>query len=264
MTKGLVTALKRLVPVAVKAGIKDMMPIKVPPVKPLESMDSCICCGSRSIVYAPILWEGLISAWGLSASETAYINRQQGLRCPRCKSNLRTMALAHGMMRKAGFTGAFRDFVRTSSIRNSRILEVNEAGQITQFLRTLRGHTLSKYPDVDIQKLPHRDSTFDVVLHSDTLEHVADPIAALRECCRVLKPEGYCVFTVPLVVDRISRSRLGLPVSHHGSEQQRGSDYVVFTEFGSDAWKFAIQAGFSEVRICSLEYPSAQSLLCTK
>ena len=79
MTKGFVTALKRLVPVAVKAGIKNMIPIRVPPVVPLEPIDFRICCESRSIVYSPILWEGLISEWGLSASESAYINRQQGL-----------------------------------------------------------------------------------------------------------------------------------------------------------------------------------------
>ena len=112
--KELITVLKRLVPVAVRAGIKDMIPAKVPPVVPLEPLDFCICCGSRSVVYSPILWEGLISEWGLSESEADYVNRQQGLRCTRCKSNLRTMALAHGMMRKAGFTGAFRGFERTT------------------------------------------------------------------------------------------------------------------------------------------------------
>jgi hypothetical protein len=265
MRKEFIDTLKRLIPDKVKVGIKNLHPRKPPPVNPLEQLNYCICCGSRSIVYSPILWEELISQWGLSDHETNYINRQQGLYCKRCKSNLRTMAIAYGMMRKDNFWGLFRDFVRTKRIRNSCILEINEAGQITQFLRSLRGHILSIYPDVDIQKLPHHDSTFDIVIHSDTLEHVMDPIIALKECYRVLKPDGYCIFTVPLIIDRISKSRSGLSLSHHGSKEQQGrNDYIVLTEFGSDAWKYAILAGFSEVRICSFEYPSAQSLLCTK
>ena len=135
---------------------------------------------------------------------------------------------------------------------------------MTQYLKQIRGHTLAKYPDVDIQNLPYGDSTFDIVVHSDTLEHVPDPVLALKECCRVLKPDGYCIFTVPMILDRVSKSRTGLPSSYHGSQDQRGDDYIVHTEFGSDVWKYAIQAGFSEVRIYSLEYPAAHSLLCTK
>jgi len=174
------------------------------------------------------------------------------------------MAIANGMMRKDHFRGTFHDFVRKRKIKRLSILEVNEAGQITQYLHHLRGHVLCKYPEVDIQKLPYSDSTFDIVIHSDTLEHVMDPILALKECGRVLKPDGYCIFTIPMVIDRVSKSRAGLPPSHHGSVEQNGDDYIVCTEFGADAWKYAIRAGFSEVRIYSLEYPAAQSLLCKK
>jgi hypothetical protein len=37
--RALITALKRLVPVAVKAGIKGMIPVKIPPVVPLEPIE---------------------------------------------------------------------------------------------------------------------------------------------------------------------------------------------------------------------------------
>ena len=48
--------------------------------------------------------------------------------------------------------------------------------------------------------------TYDLVVHSDTLEHVPDPVRALQECRRVLRPLGACCFTVPIVVGRLTRS----------------------------------------------------------
>jgi ubiquinone/menaquinone biosynthesis C-methylase UbiE len=111
--------------------------------------------------------------------------------------------------------------------------------------------------------LPYPDATFDLVLHSDTLEHVEHPVAALSECARVLKTGGYCAFTVPIVVDRLTSSRAGLPASYHGSEENPG-DCLVHTEYGADAWKHVIQAGFQECRLIALEYPCALALVGVK
>ena len=41
------------------------------------------------------------------------------------------------------------------------------------------------------------DATFDGVLCSSTLEYVPDPAAALRELCRVLRPSGLLLVSVP-------------------------------------------------------------------
>lgn len=206
----------------------------------------------------------MIREWELSESEVAYMNRQQGIRCKRCKANLRTMAIANAMMRYENYQGLFKDFVRTRRFSRKQVLEINQAGKLTQYLNQLHRHTLAEYPEVDIQHLPYPDTSFDIVVHSDTLEHVPDPVLALKECHRVLKPDGYCIFTVPMIIDRMTRSRKDLPPSHHGSETETGEDYLVQTEFGADAWKFAVEAGFSEVRIYSLEYPAAQCLVCKK
>lgn len=45
--------------------------------------------------------------------------------------------------------------------------------------------------------LPLRSASFDVVVASDVLEHIADDGAAAREIARVLKPRGVFVFSVP-------------------------------------------------------------------
>ena len=58
-----------------------------------------------------------------------------------------------------------------------------------------------------MQHLPFADQTFDLVLHADTLEHVPEPLAALTECRRVLRPGGWCCFTIPMIVGRMTRSR---------------------------------------------------------
>src|SRR5207237_3461350 len=98
---------------------------------------------------------------------------------------------------------------------------------------------------------------FDLVLTSETLEHVPDLGAALRAIRRVLAPGGRHIFTIPLlpqttktfpraivrpdgtVEDRAPR------IAHPGGD--RG--YPVFTAFGADLPQLLRQAGF-EVGVC--------------
>lgn len=255
---------KSLLPDSIKVSIKSLIKQNRPAINHFVPTSFCPCCGSTSILYKPKLWDTLIQDWQLSDHETAYINRQQGVYCKRCKVNLRGMAIAYAILRREKFKGYLKDIVRTRKFRKKRILEVNEAAWLTPYLSKIPDHILAEYPEVDMQHLPYQDGVFDIVVHSDTLEHVPDPLAGLRECYRVLVPGGYCVFTVPMVVGRLSKSRAGLPTSYHGSESKNTSDYIVHTEFGADAWTLAMQAGFCEIQIHCLEYPAAISFLCLK
>lgn len=63
-----------------------------------------------------------------------------------------------------------------------------------------------------MRSLPFADASFDIVLHSDTLEHVGHPVLALHGCRRVLAPTGRLCFTAPIVVGRLSRSLPNLVV----------------------------------------------------
>jgi len=49
----------------------------------------------------------------------------------------------------------------------------------------------------DLMQLSFGDSTFELVLSADVLEHVPDPYKAHAEIHRVLKPAGRHIFTVP-------------------------------------------------------------------
>ncbi|MGB7416075.1 MAG: class I SAM-dependent methyltransferase [Thermosynechococcaceae cyanobacterium] len=224
----------------------------------------CNCCGSNKFNSEEVLWDKLIQDWSLSEYEVNYINRQQGYTCDHCGSSLRVIALATAIMRNFNYEGKFKDFVRKRSFKNLKILEINPAGCLSQFFSGFKKHTLISYPDIDIMTMPYGDQQFDLIIHSDVLEHVENPVKGLCECYRVLKKSGICIFTVPIIVDRTTISRINKVASYHGSSENNESDLLVHTEYGSDAWKQVIQAGFSECRIYSHEYPSANVLTGVK
>jgi SAM-dependent methyltransferase len=115
-----------------------------------------------------------------------------------------------------------------------------------------------------LHDMPYPDASFDLVVHSDTLEHVSQPIRALSECRRVLRAGGWLCFTVPTIVGRLSRSRAGLRKSFHGSASTGSDDYLVHTEFGADMWTFVVAAGFSSLRIHTVSFPDAIAISARK
>ncbi|MDQ3008756.1 MAG: class I SAM-dependent methyltransferase [bacterium] len=48
-----------------------------------------------------------------------------------------------------------------------------------------------------IMELPFADNTFDVVISSEVIEHVTDPVKGISECVRVTKPGGLIIMTTP-------------------------------------------------------------------
>jgi SAM-dependent methyltransferase len=224
----------------------------------------CVICGHDRFVHDDVLWPDLVDAWSLSAAETAYVNVQQGTRCERCGGNVRSQALARALLAVSGSAGTLEDAARAGTALDRRVLEVNEAGTLTQWLARLPQHVLARYPDVDVTALPYPDGQFDLVVHSDTLEHVGDPHAALVECRRVLAASGACVFTVPVIVDRLTRSRRGLPPSYHGHAECRDPDFQVHTEFGADVWRAILEAGFLSCELVPFRYPAGLALIARR
>jgi len=221
---------------------------------------ACAVCGAVGVRPAEVLWPELVAAWRLRPEEVAYVNRQQGTTCVACGSNLRSMALARAITLACGFGGTLAQLVDGPG-RGLAVLEVNEAGNLTPVLSRLPGHRLGRYPEVDLRRLPFADGSFDLVVHSDTLEHVDEPLQALRECRRVLRAGGACAYTVPIIVARLTASREGLPPSWHNNAADRDPGMLVRTEYGADAWTQPLVAGFGECSIVAQEYPAALALL---
>lgn len=226
----------------------------------MRKITSCPCCGNSKFVQKEILWAELIRQWGLDQEEVDYINRQQGLHCEACGSNLRSMTLAGAILSCYDFNGTMELFVNERP--SIALLEINEAGHLTPYLEQLSGHTLATYPDVDIMRLPYGDNTFDLIVHSDTLEHVTDPVQAIAETYRVLRPGGFTCFTIPLIVGRLSRKRNKQPASYHGTPGE--VEYLVHTEYGADMWTQVMEGGFQECRLFTLEYPSSVAIIGVK
>jgi len=229
------------------------------------SLEICPVCGSDKFTNDPVLWPELIEQWELSPDEVAYIDLQQGFCCATCGNNLRTMTLAAAVTRAFQFAGSFKDFCRNDPrIRQLTVIEINPAKKLSPFLEALPKHTLHSFPQLDMQRMRFANSSVDVILHSDTLEHVPDSTTALKESMRVLKPGGHLFYTVPIVIGRLTRTRRGLPPSYHGKPGVNRDDCIVQTEYGADFWCEIFEAGFREVGLTSLIFPASVAIHAIK
>ena len=210
---------------------------------------ACSVCGGTTFTDFAVIWDELAEGWQLTQAERAVVDRQQGTCCTGCGGNLRSIALAEAILAACGAPGTLQDFVATPPAATLRVLEINEAGTLSPVLSRLPGHLLAAYPAVDMRAMPFPDASFDLIVHSDTLEHVPGPEEALRECARVLRPRGAMCFTVPVLPARLSLRRDGLQALYHGNPANPTEDLRVQTDYGADVWHAVHEAGFKSVTL---------------
>ncbi len=77
-----------------------------------------------------------------------------------------------------------------------KVLSVSGVGPIVQMIAPPSAEVVQTfYPETDIQALPFPDSSFDVVVADQVLEHVRNPFKAIQESIRVLRPGGVLIHT---------------------------------------------------------------------
>jgi Methyltransferase domain len=229
----------------------------------------CSVCGffGRFAVNSWIVPTHAADEWGAEWVD-AFV-RRESLFCRRCSATLRIRRLAAVLLEHYddGATCA-AELVRTPSFRALDIAELNAVGSLHRFLAALPHLRYSEYAcgGEDIQALSYDDESLDLVLTSDTLEHVLDWKRALAETRRVLRRGGRHIFTVPLSPGRAQTEDVRARGWYHGRGSgpfavvARRSDYRVYTVFGHDLLDALRQLRFEP----ELHFADAASVVCAR
>jgi len=196
--------------------------------------------------------------WGMTPKVAQAMAHKESDDCAFCGAKLRCRRLADVLLATYPTeppASSIRQWVQRDAIRALRVAEINRIDGLHEALKRLPHHAYSEFLSgvepgsshdgvrcEDLTRLSYADESFDLVLTSETLEHLPDLDAALREIHRVLAPGGLHVFTIPMlpvVARTFARARLrpdgsmetlARPISHPGGD----TGYPVFTEFGTD------------------------------
>lgn len=77
-----------------------------------------------------------------------------------------------------------------------RVLSISELGDLSFVVDHSSSEVVeTRYPAVDMQALPFADASFDAVISDQVIEHLENPIKAVDESFRVLKPGGVAIHT---------------------------------------------------------------------
>jgi len=227
----------------------------------------CAACGSTGpmLYRRRVIPDRLAELWGLSPRRAEALARKESLDCWRCGAKLRARRIAQRLLdlytpRHASICAWADD----PGPDPPRVAEINRVEGLHDQLARLPGAACSDFLDdarpgeiingtrhENLMALTYADASFDLIVTSETLEHVPDLSTALAEIRRVLVPGGRHVFTVPLlpgVESTYARSSIidGRLIHHAPPIRHPGGDvgYPVYTEFGADFPDILRRAGF--------------------
>jgi SAM-dependent methyltransferase len=266
---------------AVKARLGRPVLLNLRPLRDRRADEAgrCVACGYDT-TFAFNSWtipDEMHAFWAEPSVSRAYTRRESTF-CRFCCSNGRVRRIAEVLVDLYGprGCGSFAELVEDPAFRELDVAEINTIGSLGSLHALLRrlprlafsdyrgpdrlGEVIDGTRNEDICRLTYPDAAFDIVLSSDTLEHVPDFRAALAETRRVLRPGGRHIFTVPVLWMRATteaRARIGddgeiehlMPALYHGrgSGAYRyipvGVDMLAFTEFGRDIVDYVREAG---------------------
>lgn len=247
---------------------------------------ACFLCGCPEIKYSrPVISNDLAKAWNLNDQQIEFLNQREGEICIFCGASLRVRHLAKAILDWNGLIGKAKSLasaIKENHFQSLSVCEINSCGALHNFLLKIPALAYSEFgsthpliPSQDLSALTYPTESFDLLLHSDTLEHVSNLQLALSEIKRVLKPGAVSIFTVPIIPDGRPTRQIAvqqtdgtieflLPPTYHGGLDKANWRYLVFHEFGCDFFNLLTNVGF-EVKVLSHEAnPLVISILAKK
>lgn len=151
--------------------------------------------------------------------------------CPRCRSSVRIRAIVHLLsMELFGQSLALPDFPLRPRIKG---IGLSDWEAYAEPLAKKLGYTNTFYhqePRLDITAGvdPALEGTLDFLISSEVFEHVAPPVSvAFNNACRLLKPGGVMIFTVPYVNAPGTVTREHFPDLHRYELVKEPQGYVL-------------------------------------
>jgi SAM-dependent methyltransferase len=226
-------------------GMRLLRVLRPPGDRRRDERGRCSACGAetRFVFNSWLLPPDADDEWGEWAEEFA---RRETMICSSCSTTLRVRRIADVLLEHyADSATSLVELVEEPRLRALDVAEVNSAGALHPFLARLPKLHYSEYgaagvPSEDLTSLSYGDASLDLLLTSETLEHVPDWQRGLAETRRVLRPGGRHVFTVPLVPTRRATEDVSARGWHHARGRGpfrlvgRHGDMLVRTEFGRD------------------------------
>ena len=182
--------------------------------------EHCPVCGRfRPMLYRRrVIPRRLEELWGLSPRLAESLARKESCDCASCGAKLRCRRIAEAVLALYPVGNppvpapSLARWVEYLEIQSLRIAEINRIDGLHDVLLRLPQFASSDYRpgsapgavvdgvrSEDLTRLTYPDDAFDLVLTSESLEHVPDLDAALSEIRRVLVPGGRHIFTVPVL-----------------------------------------------------------------
>lgn len=97
------------------------------------------------------------------------------------------------------------DFTWALALRGHRVVGLDRDLDALETTRPVRPHVSgTDFVGGDALALPFADARFDACMCNSSIEHFDDPLAALREVRRVLKPRGLLVLTTDAFPEQLS------------------------------------------------------------
>lgn len=188
------------------------------------------------------------------------VNWREWLVCPVTRLNNRSRAALHLLDCEVGLTPDEAAYITEQiSPLHRHLAGTHHRLTGSEFLgaATPRGQSDQRgIRNEDLSCLSFPDRSFDVVMSFDCLEHLPDAEVGIREICRVLKPGGRLMWSVPFrrdLGDNLVRASLATdgsvvhhePAEYHGDPLNPGG-CLCFTHFGWQMLDQVRAAGFRD------------------